>query len=282
MKPKKLSESPQFRIALLLPLILGATLFITSALTNQNFKICLSSDCVNYFFELYKYPLSIIGLAVPLTAITAALHRSEEASHQIEETLKQNTFNNYIKHKEEFIDVLEKLEITCACKFTDPLNTYKNIFPLNNYSSFNFKSQWKQHPSDNKPAQDNELLDFIRSELDGVMALIYAPNMDSFALRHVIYSIDEITDALRIKRTQEPFHQFSQSRLVWPTDYAKTSTMNLFNIVRTLELFSFHDRKQTEKKQEWNANMTLPNSGQTKQRNMELVNELAEDVSALF
>ena len=274
---KKLGESLVFRFALLTPLILGAALFLASAFYNDNYEVCLSSKCINYFFELYKYPLSLLGLSVPLTAIAAALHRSEEASQQIEETLRQNRFNNYIKHKEDFFDLLEKLESRCSCKFSDPLDLYTKIFPNNNYLSFSFIAHNKNTTDE---LSNNEFIRTLRHEVTSIMATLYDPHADEDALISLIFSINEITTRLHIKQVPGTSTDSLSRLLVWPDNFAKTSSENLGTISKTLMSFAFFkfakskNIPKSETNKQFALNIRLPNSHITKAKNIEITNEL--------
>lgn len=277
MKPEKLSESLRFRMALVLPLVAGGVLFTFSAISNQNFSQCFSSDCINYFFDLYKYPLSIIGLAVPFSAIVAAIHRSDEASHQIDETLKQNMFNNYIKHKEEFTDLLEKLESKCTCKFSDHINLYQKIFPRNNYSSFDFRAQQKKNDPTHIAAPSNELLTYLRTGVDEIMAELYNPEADDTSLESVISKIVEVTETLKLTTPPQPFARTEQIRVVWASDFAKASAGHLVTIVRALESFAFHELKNNQHRKKLAYYLRLRNAGKIKQRNLARTNELLDE-----
>ncbi|MBC3255704.1 hypothetical protein HU733_09380 [Pseudomonas paralactis] len=276
MKPyKKLSESVTFRLALLIPTALGLALLIISATINENYEICLSSNCINYFFELYKYPLSLLGMSVPLTAIAAAIHRSEEASLQIEETIRQNKFNNYIKHKEEFFDFLKRLEINCDCVFSDPLSLYKKIFPNNNYSSFNHLSG-NQVKTDNLP--ENPFLDDLKNDAISIFETLYDKNTDRSTLNSLILKIDEITrQKLGLKQSKSTFENPKSILLVWPDNFAQSSSRNILTISKNLSSFALHIPKD-DKNDRFTSNLRLPNSGKTKFKNMEEINKLATGI----
>ncbi|MCG6359171.1 hypothetical protein K6U58_11335 [Vibrio fluvialis] len=57
---------------------------------------------LNNFLVIYKIPLGILALIIPIVALLAANHRSEQTKKQIEVTNNQNQFSNYYKHIEEF------------------------------------------------------------------------------------------------------------------------------------------------------------------------------------
>ncbi len=57
---------------------------------------------INSALTLFKVPLGILSLLIPIGAIYAVNHRSEQARKQISITQEQNLFSNYYKHLEEF------------------------------------------------------------------------------------------------------------------------------------------------------------------------------------
>ncbi|WP_333004910.1 hypothetical protein [Vibrio coralliilyticus] len=56
----------------------------------------------NNALVIFKTPLSFLALIIPIGAVFAANHRSEQTKHQIALSHKQNLFVNYYKHIEEF------------------------------------------------------------------------------------------------------------------------------------------------------------------------------------
>ncbi len=68
---------------------------------------CFAEECVRTFFTVYKFPIAISGLSLPLVAMVAAIHRSMEAAHQLNEALLNNRFGNYLKHREGFEKLLD-------------------------------------------------------------------------------------------------------------------------------------------------------------------------------
>lgn len=181
-----------------------------------------------------------MGLSIPLSAIAAAIHRSEETSRQIlltqsqfNETLTQNKFSNYIKHKEDFFETIKNMENVCKCKFNDPLNTYKKIFPYNSYSKLDFKT----HPriaSHNL----NELLDKLQHGIWSAAMVLYEPDASEDQYVAFIVEIQDLTEYLELSCAPEPEHEQSNSKLIWPDNYAETSYKNLNYIINGLITFS--------------------------------------------
>jgi hypothetical protein len=272
---KKLGESRLFRTALLFPILTGTLLFVASFISNKNFDWCFSSKCVNNFFELYKFPLSILGLSVPLTAIVAALHRSEEAHLQMEETLKQNTFNNYIKHQEDFFKILEKIESKCSCRFTDPLTLYRLIFPKNNYSSFTFAAHSKKETD---TPDTNEFLEILRRDTFDFQATLYNPATDENDLIALFIDIQDTVANLHLQPSAETLEQFPNTKYVWPNDAARNSTENLKTIQRELYSFGFYKSKVRNDREILMTYIRLPNSHITFANNTKNAAQLALEI----
>jgi hypothetical protein len=98
-----------FWLALLVPILFGMTLALLIAYSSELGDTCFRAGCVQSFFEVFKFPIAITGLALPLVAMVAAIHRSNEAALQIkitssqyEEAISNNRFGNYLKHREGF------------------------------------------------------------------------------------------------------------------------------------------------------------------------------------
>lgn len=85
-------------LLVILAFFFGVTIAIKSDLIFD-----LSYNGFNYFIEVFRFPLGILAMIIPIVALLAANHRSEQTKEQIKLTSTQNTFSNYYKHIEEFI-----------------------------------------------------------------------------------------------------------------------------------------------------------------------------------
>ncbi|MBV4486961.1 hypothetical protein HU727_015310 [Pseudomonas sp. SWRI153] len=278
---KKLSESRIFQAALFTPLAIGSCLLTVIAYFNSNYSICFTSDCINNFFNLYKYPLSIMGLGIPLSAIAAAVHRSEETSlqikasqNQLDETLKQNKFNNYIKHKEEFTEFLEKLEGVCDCKFTDPLYLYKSIFPKNSYRRVSFRA----HGHHDLNLFPNKFLTDLKNNMWDFVAILYDDASDNKKLTEAILALHQITQSLKLSRNTTTKHDSETRNLIWPDNFSETSFKNLQRIIRSLASFSTFEEEQSEKRDNAMNLLRRQGSGHTRSRNLLAMDSLAAEI----
>ncbi|OCH54717.1 hypothetical protein A6D97_09505 [Vibrio sp. ZF57] len=88
----------------------------------------LSAAGFNNFVSVFRFPLGILALIIPIIALLAANHRSEQTKEQIRVTNQQNTFSNHYKHLEEFKKYVDILQLD---DFDDVLlrKLHKKMFP---------------------------------------------------------------------------------------------------------------------------------------------------------
>lgn len=278
---KKLLESQIFRAALFIPVIVGAIFLGVTAYFNSNYYACFTSDCINNFFTLYKFPLSIMGIGIPLSAIAAAIHRSEETSlqirtsqNQLDETLKQNQFNNYIKHKEEFIELLERIGLVCNCRFNDPLHVYKKIFPKNNYQNVSFIA----HCNDNLNSTPNVFLTDLKSDLWAFVAILYDKTSNNEKYTDAIFIIHNMTTILKIGRTPETELSSGSRKLIWPDNFATTSYDHIKYIILSLTSFSSYEEPVNQKRDNARALIKQLGSGTIRRKNLYAIDDLSSGI----
>ncbi|MFZ6730608.1 hypothetical protein ACO0LG_01615 [Undibacterium sp. Ji42W] len=100
--PKKsLLELRIVQLAFVIPLIFSVAIAI-AIICNTNLYFKFSADGFNEMFNLFKIPFGFLGLIIPLVALCASNHRSEQTKAQINQSAEQNHFSNRFKHLEEF------------------------------------------------------------------------------------------------------------------------------------------------------------------------------------
>ncbi|WP_111638280.1 hypothetical protein [Marinomonas shanghaiensis] len=145
---KTLTEHKWFKWALWGP-IATAVFFIVIIViwdnSQQSLDWGLSSAHINDAIGRLKLPLAIASLAFPLVALVASHHRSVQTAaqimrtdRQIQATEQKNAFENNIKHRETFKELLEKEEKLWRIKFHDANKLYENIFSQNDFRYFGF------------------------------------------------------------------------------------------------------------------------------------------------
>jgi uncharacterized integral membrane protein len=89
----------------------------------------LSSNGFNYFVSVFRFPLGILTLIIPIVALLAANHRSEQTKEQIKVTGIQNNFANYYKHLEEFIKYFDKQQKDSEYTAAGARYIHKRLYP---------------------------------------------------------------------------------------------------------------------------------------------------------
>ncbi len=141
----RLSSVPLFRITFTVLPTLALLCFVIIAV-NSNLKFDPSYSGFNYgLFTVSKVPLAILAACITILGVIAAIHRSAQTTLQIEKAIEQNTFSNFYKHRQEYIDhfndIKGKLTSHISTNLSDKIirGYYSSSYPLNNPSSFSIK-----------------------------------------------------------------------------------------------------------------------------------------------
>lgn len=152
-KHKPLASTWLFWLALCVPILLGVLLAVLIGVSSDLGSVCFKSECVQDFFNVFKFPVAIMGLSLPLVAMVAAIHRSHEASLQIkissnqfDEAVKNNRFGNYLKHREGFEKLIDgycaKTHYGEKCKILiRKYDLYGSLFPGSGFNNVNWSGQ---------------------------------------------------------------------------------------------------------------------------------------------
>ncbi|MGI2259904.1 hypothetical protein [Shewanella sp. GXUN23E] len=89
----------------------------------------------NHALVVFRVPLAILALIIPIVALLAANHRSERTKEQIRVANEQNSFSNYYKHIEEFEKYLIKIW-SSTHHTSSPRKLHKVLFPNARYGDF--------------------------------------------------------------------------------------------------------------------------------------------------
>lgn len=142
MKDKSLKDNYLFW----LPLAVGVVISLVSVVlisTSVSSTFCTSAQCFSDFLIMYAFPVKVMSGALIVSGFVAVVHRSEQTKYQIDISISQNVFKNYIDHKKEFMDILEKLESGHDVVFKNKTGLYNNIFPFNSVQNVEFDSRGK-------------------------------------------------------------------------------------------------------------------------------------------
>lgn len=170
MKDKSLKDNYLFW----LPLAVGVVISLVSVLlmsTSVSSTFCISAQCFSNFLIMYAFPVKVMSGALIVSGFVAVVHRSEQTKYQIDISISQNVFKNYIDHKKEFIDILEKLESGHDVVFKNKTGLYNNIFPFNSVQNVEFDSRGK---GNDEPHMKNLLREHNKS-IQGYNELVKFP-----------------------------------------------------------------------------------------------------------
>ncbi|MGR5150210.1 hypothetical protein ACQKP8_27145 [Photobacterium alginatilyticum] len=98
---KSFVQLPILWVVVSLITIISSVVFI-SIIVNTDLIWSFDANGFNLFLSYFKVPLSILALIIPIVALLAANHRSEQTREQIRISNSQNSFSNHYKHIEEF------------------------------------------------------------------------------------------------------------------------------------------------------------------------------------
>jgi len=110
-------------------IIVVVVIISTSIVFNSNLVCDLSADGWNYFVSAFKVPLGVLALLIPVGALLAVNHRSEQTKKQIEVANYQNIFSNHYKHMEEFEKYCDSHTDKKITVIDDKRSLYNKIFP---------------------------------------------------------------------------------------------------------------------------------------------------------
>lgn len=195
---KHLAQTKIFRAALGIPIAAGVILAIFIAFSTDLGKLCFEEKCVQRFFDIFKFPIAAAGLSLPLVAMVAAIHRSIEASTQIDVAIKQfgeaisnNRFGNYLKHRESFDKLMDGFcarESSTGTKSVQIQSAilYSRVFP----DSGSNKVEWTGQHSES-------YMDSLHRHVDVVLAQSQKSAQD-FELRVFLSSLKKLNNTLRV------------------------------------------------------------------------------------
>ncbi|CAI1570434.1 Uncharacterised protein [Serratia proteamaculans] len=138
LNERKLSEQWMFWLSILIPLALSIILSIPLWLQT---KINLSAEGYGNFLSIFKLPIGVLSLSIPLVAIVAHIHRTIQTAEQIQTTRKKNAADSFFSHHKFMIEAFGKItskDISISkqpfeYKIGDPYQLYDNFFEHSSY-----------------------------------------------------------------------------------------------------------------------------------------------------
>lgn len=126
--------------------LLAIALTITvTIIYNDNLAANFSYAGFNNALTIFKVPLGILASIIPIIALLATNHRSEQTKEQIRLTTENANFSNYYKHTEEFEVFIEKHALKDSMKIEYPRKLHKIIFPYAKKGNYRVPSSINEH-----------------------------------------------------------------------------------------------------------------------------------------
>ncbi|WP_422399190.1 hypothetical protein, partial [Vibrio breoganii] len=94
---KPLSHLPLYWLALL-GCVVPSTVLFAMILVSANLVYSPTYEGINHFINVFKVPLSLLGLSIPMSALIASLHKSAQTELQIKLSHRHSLFSNYNAH----------------------------------------------------------------------------------------------------------------------------------------------------------------------------------------
>lgn len=212
IKHKHLAKTLMFWLAILAPITCGTALAVIIYNYSDVGNLCASSECVQNFFDRFKFPITIAGLALPFIALVAAIQRSKETSLQISlanmqygEAIKNNRFGNYLKHREGFDKLVESYNKraksdTVQKPVIETPSLYANLFPDSGLNNRNWHGQ-----------HNTDLLAGIERNSTTLMLQMQAP-LESFDIVAFLAALSHLSRALKINYATPSFIRHTNKR----------------------------------------------------------------------
>lgn len=137
---RKLSEQWLFRLSILMPFIISIILCIPLWLET---KFDFSSKGYDTFLNLYKLPIGVLSLSIPLVAIVAHIHRTIQTAEQIQSSRRKNTTDSFFAHHKFMIEAFGKIpkktlrvgQVDIEYGINDAYLLYDNLFRGSSYEN---------------------------------------------------------------------------------------------------------------------------------------------------
>ncbi len=102
---------------------------------------CESYSCMASIMDVLKLPIAILTAVFAVAGFYAVVFRSQQTSIQIQESLSQNIFKNYMDHKKLFMDILSGLQEQKKIEISNKEQIYAELFPFNSPLYVEFSSR---------------------------------------------------------------------------------------------------------------------------------------------
>ncbi|PKG37135.1 hypothetical protein [Psychromonas sp. Urea-02u-13] len=101
-------------------------------------NVLTTIECSNTLKKSFFITQVVATSTIAVLGFWALVFRSDQTSHQIKVTVDNNTFNNYVSHKKEFIETLSTFEDTNKCTIRNKPMLYQVFFGQNSPTKMDF------------------------------------------------------------------------------------------------------------------------------------------------
>lgn len=106
---------------------------------NSNLEADLSYKGINQLLTIFKVPLGLLATLIPILAVFAANHISEQSKESNRLSKEQNTFSNYYSHIEFFTKYMETYESNRVTNIKSR-KLHNFLFPLAKHGDYRISS----------------------------------------------------------------------------------------------------------------------------------------------
>ncbi len=140
---RTLGQDCVFRTILILGLLITVAIILWILIVDWDGLtfICDSYSCMASMMDVLKLPIAILTAVFAVAGFYAVVFRSQQTSIQIQESLNQNIFKNYLDHKKSFMDILSGLEENKKIEISNKEKIYAELFPFNSPLRVEFSSR---------------------------------------------------------------------------------------------------------------------------------------------
>jgi hypothetical protein len=183
-----LSKNIWFKVSLWGGFLLALIVTVIIILYNE-FQWCSKVVCFSNFLEIFDVPIKIVSTSMALAAFVAVIDRSNKTKHQIDLSISQNVFKNFLDHRAEFYKTLDDLTADNDNCFKNRGVLYTILFPNNNMKNIEFTSSSKTEETPQLIlfiSQYNDLIDKLNNVLLKKNDNICIPNASVKAIARII------------------------------------------------------------------------------------------------
>ncbi|HGK8533074.1 TPA: hypothetical protein ACJ7RJ_003493, partial [Yersinia enterocolitica] len=136
----RLSKQWPFWISIFFPLIISILLSIPLWIDTT---LDISANGYNKFLSIYRLPIGVLSLSIPLVAIVAHIHRTIQTAEQIKSARDKNVADGFFSHHKFMIEAFSKIpektarepKVQYQCKIEEPYDIYNLFFEGSSYNN---------------------------------------------------------------------------------------------------------------------------------------------------